>query len=1432
MKASVRLQSTFCTSPRVVVCLLALILMVGVSSAIASIPGSIQTTLNDGTTVNANLMPSKEAAYLNGGPQNENSAGLPVGTYYFQVTDPNGSVLLSTDDVTCRQVVVVLGTSGKGIVGGHPSGAPPASCTEPAGSATPGAFHNNGGTDASNGGSIPIQLCAPSGCPAGSPDYLDTPNAGGEYKVWLISVDDYNNCGAAPSSKNNFCFQNGDTKTDNFKVQPPSNIKVCKFNDENDDGIQNNGEPLIPHWPITATGVNGGTVNAQTDDSGCISFAVTGFTNPDGTQTVTLTEGTQGSGWTQTAPSNGACTLTATSGSPNGADTCTVTGGVITLTISPGETLSASNFGNFNPNDCGTGCPFEPPVVTKTANPSFTRTFTWGITKSVDNTLIDTSSSATFNYTVNVTHDSGTDSGWQATGSIRVSNPNSSDMTNVTVSDAVDNGGNCTVDSTGFSGTIPANSHFDFPYTCTYGSLPSPGTNTATALSDDGQGQGTASVNFANATINVVDGSVTVTDTFGGTLGTVSSSDPSPKTFTYSHTFSGDPAGTCTTHDNTATFTTDTTSTTGSDSQSVKVCVGADLTVSKTATPTFNSNISKSPNQTEFDTSSGSSVTITYTVTVTESGWQVAGNITIANPNDWEDITANLSDAIPGASCTVNGGTTSVVVNRSSSVTVPYTCTFASAPSSANGTNTATAGWTGGFTPDTSANGSANYTFGSLTVTDAFNGGGAVTLGTITTPAATSTFTDPHTVTAPTATCTTFNNTAALVETSQTASASVKVCGASPLTVTKTATPAFTSGISKAVDNTRINTTSGSPATFNYTITVTESGWNVTGTITVSNPNNWEAITANVADTLPSTSCSVTPNSSQSVPPSGAATWTYTCNFSSAPSASGTNTATASWDATAAHTADSSATGSQGYTFGSLTVTDSFKGALGVISVPAASTVFTYSRTITAPTATCITFPNTATITETSQSFSQSVEVCGFSPLTVNKTAATNYNATVKKTSGQTSPVEGGSSNTLTYTITVTESGWTVSGNITVTNPNNWEPVTVNIADALSIVGGSCSIIGETTQTVPASGAITPGYTCTFASAPAASGNNTAMASWSSRGSSSGTTFIVAGSASSGAVPFVFQLLNVTDQFNGGTTKTLGSNLVPAASYSFNDSYTVTVAPGTCQAFPNVATLGAVGTPPNASVTLGPPANVSVTVCDTNTGALTMGFWKNNNGQGIITKSCGGTGGLTLVQFLAGNGTTWPGFNPFKDDTPTTCKAEATYVSNILSGATCSSSGNTCNPMLRAQMLATALDVYFSDPTLGGNQIGAFNNLGNKTPALGGVAIDLSHICDGGDGGLGGSCPEDARRVFGICTGSNTPVAGCTAGVLGTTVLNMLLYSDFASGINGNPVATPNTGATWYNQIKGSQVLAKDTFDAINNQIAPIAPSGVGSPSF
>src|SRR5207249_389965 len=157
-----------------------------------------------------------------------------------------------------------------------------------------------------------------------------------------------------------------------------------------------------------------------------------------------------------------------------------------------------------------------------------------------------------------------------------------------------------------------------------------------------------------------------------------SSTDESPQTFTYSNTVNA-PSGTCTTVPNTATFTTNDTVTTGSASKSVKVCGGADLTVSKTASPTYkrtyNWSIGKAVDKTLVE-QSGGTYTFNYTVNVNQTGftnseWVVAGNITVTNPNDWEAITANVTDAVSnGGSCTVTGG--SVSVSASGSVTRPY----------------------------------------------------------------------------------------------------------------------------------------------------------------------------------------------------------------------------------------------------------------------------------------------------------------------------------------------------------------------------------------------------------------------------------------------------------------------------------------------------------------------------------------------------------------------------------------------------------------------------------------------------------------------------------------------------------------------------------------------------------------------------------------
>src|SRR5258706_6328082 len=145
----------------------------------------------------------------------------------------------------------------------------------------------------------------------------------------------------------------------------------------------------------------------------------------------------------------------------------------------------------------------------------------------------------------------------------------------------------------------------------------------------------------------------------------------------------------------------------GNASQTGEVCVGIDLSVSKTANPFFRGsytwNLTKAVDTARLNTS-GSSATFNYTVTATQTGqsdsdWTVTGSITATNPNDWEDVVVNLADAIGnGGACVVNSGTATATVPKkvgsvNGSVTVPYTCTYASAPTASTCTNTTTATW-------------------------------------------------------------------------------------------------------------------------------------------------------------------------------------------------------------------------------------------------------------------------------------------------------------------------------------------------------------------------------------------------------------------------------------------------------------------------------------------------------------------------------------------------------------------------------------------------------------------------------------------------------------------------------------------------------------------------------------------------------------------
>jgi len=159
--------------------------------------GAIFTTVADGSEVNYNIYQAKEDVYLDGGPgpgAPQHAAGLDDGIYVFQVTDPSGKTLLSTDPVECRQFTISAGI----IVSTAPSSCP-----------------HTTGNDVDHG-ALTVQLMP----------FNDTPNNGGEYKVWVTLRANYvcsNNLSIVDCGPKKQGAAHGFipkfSKTDNFKVR-------------------------------------------------------------------------------------------------------------------------------------------------------------------------------------------------------------------------------------------------------------------------------------------------------------------------------------------------------------------------------------------------------------------------------------------------------------------------------------------------------------------------------------------------------------------------------------------------------------------------------------------------------------------------------------------------------------------------------------------------------------------------------------------------------------------------------------------------------------------------------------------------------------------------------------------------------------------------------------------------------------------------------------------------------------------------------------------------------------------------------------------------------------------------------------------------------------------------------------------------------------
>jgi hypothetical protein len=357
----------------------------------------------------------------------------------------------------------------------------------------------------------------------------------------------------------------------------------------------------------------------------------------------------------------------------------------------------------------------------------------------------------------------------------------------------------------------------------------------------------------------------------------------------------------------------------------------------------------------------------------------------------------------------------------------------------------------------------------------------------------------------------------------------------------------------------------------------------------------------------------------------------------------------------------------------------------------------------------------------------------------------------------------------------------------------------VAISDSTTSDIGSCAALVNTT--INSNQTISCTYTEVLSQAGTSTFVNTATLTYDSGGNDvlsndsnvnfpgmtldkSSTTTVITSAGQ--VVPYSYLVSNT------GTSELTGISLVdnntdaapscPATTLAVAGSMTCTgqhtVTPAELIAGANVVNVATVSSneAPDATDTV----SIPIVRTTKDTGAHTMGFWQNKNGQGIISGQA--------ASGVCPSATWLRQYAPFKDlSASATCAGVATYVYNLIKGSTSNCGGSTCNAMLKAQMLATALDVYFSDPALGGNKL-------NAAVPIGAVTIDLKHVCV--------DIPSCSSFV---------DVSSAFGGASSLTVSQMLAYAGSQSNTGGS---------TWYGNVKATQVLAKDAFDAINNQVA------------
>ena len=411
-----------------------------------------------------------------------------------------------------------------------------------------------------------------------------------------------------------------------------------------------------------------------------------------------------------------------------------------TLTASAGTCATWTNHAvlqvtGADPTDSATVkvCREAPLTVEVDGAGSYGVTYPWGIDKVLEEPRtveVDAETGqATFDYEVVVTAGAKQAADWTMGGTVSITNPNTYAEGAITVTDVdvtTDVGGGAVCTPTMPEAPIAPGATIGVPYTCTFTGDPATSGSVSAVVEWDPAGpdaSDTAS-NDADVELKVgeeVDKTIEVWDDKTDPenpvlLGELTWADGLVKSYEYSLTHDGVP-GTCVAYTNTAWLELPSADSPGLDegdpsaSTTATVCAESPLTASIEAAGglarDYGWSIDKDVDKTSV-TITGGSATFNYTVVVRagaskDSAWRASGVVTVSNPNTYEDGDITLTGASitntfgPGVTCAPNAAVAGTVVpvagEGPGTVGIPFTCTFANAPTSNTGTISAEVTW-------------------------------------------------------------------------------------------------------------------------------------------------------------------------------------------------------------------------------------------------------------------------------------------------------------------------------------------------------------------------------------------------------------------------------------------------------------------------------------------------------------------------------------------------------------------------------------------------------------------------------------------------------------------------------------------------------------------------------------------------------------------